>query len=274
MDITAFIGKSGTGKSYKSIGVARELGIEYIVDDGLLIKGNRLLAGKSAKSESSKIKAVKRALFMDEDHRRDVKAAIEQEGIERLLIIGTSDNMVEKIARALEIGEIDEKIYIESVSTDEEIAMARKNRSEDGKHIIPLPTFEIKKDFSGYFMDTLNVIKMKNYGQEVYEKTVVRPSFSYLGKYTISDKVIREIVKHIASKVDGVERAYRVYTENFKEGTSISVDIFVLKGYNIPEIGMSLQREIVKVVESMTSINILKVNVNVVRFKGSLNKNA
>lgn len=267
MNITAFIGKSGTGKSYRSIGVARELGIEYIIDDGILIKGNKLLAGKSAKSENSKIKAVKRALFMEDEHRAEVKAALADQRPEKILVIGTSDNMVEKIARALEIGEIDEKIYIEEVSTEEEIELARKNRSDDGKHIIPLPTFEIKKDFSGYFMDTLNVIKMKNYGQEVYEKTVVRPSFSYLGKYTISDKVIREIVKHIASKIDGVERAYRVYTENFKEGTAISVDIFVLKGYNIPKIGILLQREIVAVVESMTSINILKVNVNVVRFK-------
>lgn len=267
MYIIAFIGKSGTGKSYKSIGVARELGIEYIVDDGLLIKGNKLLAGKSAKSEQSKIKAVKRALFMEESHKRETISAIEEEKPEKILIIGTSDNMVEKIARALEVGEIDEKIYIEEVSSEEEMEAARKHRSRDGKHVIPLPTFEIKKDFSGYFMDTLNVIKMKNYGQEVYEKTVVRPSFSYLGKYTISDKVIRDVVKHVASSVEGVERAYRVYTENFSEGTSISVDIFVLKGYNIPEIGRMIQKEVIEAVESMTSINILKISVNVVRFK-------
>lgn len=267
MEITAFVGKSGTGKSFKSIGVARELGIEYIVDDGILIKGNKLLAGKSAKSEGSKIRAVKRALFMDEEHRKAVRAAILSENPERILIIGTSDNMVEKIARALELGEIDERIYIEGVSTKEEIETARKHRREEGKHVIPLPTFEIKKDFSGYFMDTLKVMRMKSYGQEVYEKTVVRPSFSYLGSYTISDKVIREIVKHIASKVEGIERAYRVYTENYREGIVISVDIFILNGYNILETSTFLQKEVSKVVESMTSINILKVNVNIVKIK-------
>lgn len=267
MEITAFVGKSGTGKSFKSIGVARELEIEYIIDDGILIKGNKLLAGKSAKSESSKIKAVKRALFMEEEHREEVKNMLSTENPERILLIGTSDKMVERIARTLELGEIDEKIYIDCVSTQEEIETARKHRSEHGKHVIPLPTFEIKKDFSGYFMDTLKVIKTRNYDQEVYEKTVVRPSFSYLGKYSISDKVIREVVKHVASNVDGVERAYRVYTENYKEGIVISVDIFVLNGYNIPGIGVFLQKEIAEVVEYMTSINILRVNVNVVRLK-------
>lgn len=267
MEITAFVGKSGTGKSFKSIGIARELGVEYIIDDGILIKGNKLLAGKSAKSESSKIKAVKRALFMEDEHREEVKAAILSERPERILIIGTSDNMVEKIARALELGDIGERIYIESVSSKEEIEAARRHRQEEGKHVIPLPTFELKKDFSGYFMDTLKVMRMKSYGQEVYEKTVVRPSFSYLGSYTISDKVIREIVKHIASKVEGIERAYRVYTENFKEGIVISVDIFMLNGYSIPETASFLQKEVSEVVESMTSINILKVNVNIVRFK-------
>lgn len=267
MEITAFVGKSGTGKSFKSIGIARELGVEYIIDDGILIKGNKLLAGKSAKSESSKIKAVKRALFMEDEHREEVREAILSEQPERMLIIGTSDNMVEKIAKALDIGDIDERIYIEGVSTKEEIETARKHRREEGKHVIPLPTFEIKKDFSGYFMDTLKVMKMKNYDQEIYEKTVVRPSFSYLGNYTISDKVIREIVKHIASKVEGIDRAYRVYTENYREGIIISVDIFILNGYNIPETSAFLQKEVANVVECMTSINILKVNVNIVRVK-------
>lgn len=63
MDIYAFIGRSGTGKSYKAQYVAGCYDIEYIIDDGLLIKGNKVIAGVSAKKESTRIAAVKRAVF-------------------------------------------------------------------------------------------------------------------------------------------------------------------------------------------------------------------
>ena len=46
----AFIGPSGTGKSYRAQMVAGEKGIEYIIDDGLLIKGNQVLAEIPAKT--------------------------------------------------------------------------------------------------------------------------------------------------------------------------------------------------------------------------------
>ncbi len=49
MQVFALVGSSGTGKSYKAFVVASERGIEYIIDDGLLIGGTRIYAGKSAK---------------------------------------------------------------------------------------------------------------------------------------------------------------------------------------------------------------------------------
>lgn len=38
--VYAFVGPSGTGKSYRAQMVANENGISYIIDDGLLIKEN------------------------------------------------------------------------------------------------------------------------------------------------------------------------------------------------------------------------------------------
>ena len=38
----AFVGPSGTGKSYRAQMVASEKGINYIIDDGLLIKDNQI----------------------------------------------------------------------------------------------------------------------------------------------------------------------------------------------------------------------------------------
>ena len=79
MRVLAFVGPSGTGKSYRAQWVARENNLDCIIDDGLLIKDNRILAGKSAKKEASRIASVKRAIFMDDVHAREVMKAIEEE---------------------------------------------------------------------------------------------------------------------------------------------------------------------------------------------------
>ena len=51
MKVYALVGKSGTGKSHHSMWVARENNIDYIIDDGLLVSDNQIIAGKSAKRE-------------------------------------------------------------------------------------------------------------------------------------------------------------------------------------------------------------------------------
>ena len=38
MQVYAFIGKTGTGKSYNAFNVANKYGIKYIIDDAILIK--------------------------------------------------------------------------------------------------------------------------------------------------------------------------------------------------------------------------------------------
>ena len=62
----AFIGPSGTGKSYRAQYVAGQRNIKYIIDDGLLIKDNQVIAGVSAKKAPTKIETVKNALFLVE----------------------------------------------------------------------------------------------------------------------------------------------------------------------------------------------------------------
>lgn len=50
MKVYSFTGKSGTGKSYQAIRVAKEKGIPALIDDGLLIYKNKIVAGRSAKN--------------------------------------------------------------------------------------------------------------------------------------------------------------------------------------------------------------------------------
>lgn len=58
MKVFAFVGPSGSGKSYRATWVANEAGMECIIDDGLLIRGNELLSGYSAKKEPTKIGSI------------------------------------------------------------------------------------------------------------------------------------------------------------------------------------------------------------------------
>ena len=42
MEVVAFVGPSGTGKSHRAIGVAHNNNCDAIIDDGLLIKGTKI----------------------------------------------------------------------------------------------------------------------------------------------------------------------------------------------------------------------------------------
>lgn len=111
MKIYALVGRSGTGKSYKALEVACENNIEYLIDDGLLIYKNKIVAGISAKQSKTYIEAVKRAIFNDENHRKDVKDKIKEKNIQKILVIGTSNKMVKQIVNKIELGEIYKYIY-------------------------------------------------------------------------------------------------------------------------------------------------------------------
>ncbi len=264
MKTLALVGHSGTGKSYKAITLAKERDIEYIIDDGLLIKGNKVIAGKSAKRESTIVSAIRRAVFMDTAHRLEVKNAIAKHNPSKILILGTSDKMIDKITSFLNIPDVSERVYIEDISTEEEISLAKNFRKKEGKHVIPVPTFEIKKDFSGYFIDSLKIWRKKeNHREQVYEKAVVRPTFSYHGKYTISDGVIKDLLRHAASKIIGISRVYGIQIKGLEQGIIISFHTEVMYGNPIVPLISLMQKQIIYEVENMTSLNILAVNVTV-----------
>jgi uncharacterized alkaline shock family protein YloU len=263
--VIGFVGPSGTGKSHRASWVAREREIEFIIDDGLFIKVNQVVAGVSAKRESTRIGSVKRALFLDDKHTNDVKAAIVLHKPEAIMIIGTSDEMVEKIALRLGLPEVSQKIYITDVANDFEIKQAMSTRKEQGKHVIPVPTFEIKQDFSGYFLDPLQIFKRKGKGnyQLVGEKSVVRPTFSYLGNYTISDYTVYQIVEFIVINVPGVSKISRFRAENRSDGIFIEMDLILVYGYAIRPLIQGIQLKVKDEVEKLTALNIGALNITV-----------
>ena len=264
----AFVGPSGTGKSYRAQMVAGEKNIKYIIDDGLLIKENQVIAGISAKKAPTKIETVKNALFQDDEKREECIKAIKKERPESILILGTSDGMVEKIAKNLNILPIIETVYIQDVATEEEMETARRTRITQGKHVIPVPTFEIKKDFSGYLLDPLQIFKSKGKGKEPYmaEKSIIRPTFSYMGNFTISDSVFRQIVEYIAEKTKSIYKLNRVIIKKHQgatDGIYNYVELTIMYGFNAIEEMQKFKSKIIKEIENLTAMNVLDMDITV-----------
>ena len=266
--VVAFIGPSGTGKSTRAIRVARENHIAYLIDDGLLIKGSRIVAGSSAKRASSKIDSVRQALFADATRAQTMRRTLADHQPEQLMILGTSDGMLEKICTNLWLNQPSRLIRIEDVSSEEEMRQAKRTRISEGKHTIPVPSMEIKHEFSGYFADPISRLRRRwdrDRGVTPLiseaERTVVRPTFSTLGSYSISDEALRMMIELILRRIRGV--AYVTDCKIFKEisGVVINLDLALVYGFNAQVVLREAQEKVSHLVEEYTSVNVLVVNV-------------
>ena len=274
MKTYAFVGPSGTGKSYRAQMVANSRNIKFIIDDGLLISGNEVIAGVSAKKAPTKIETVKNALFQSEEKKKEIQKAIKKYKPESILILGTSDEMVSKIAKNLGFEPISETIYIQDVATEDEMAMAKNIRVTQGKHVIPVPTFAIKKDFSGYLLDPLQIFKSTGKGNAPYisEKSIVRPTFSYLGNYTISDNVFKQIIEYVAENTEGIYKIHRTIVkkhQGYNDGIFIYTELIIQFGYNVMETVKKYKIKVLKEIDKLTSMNVLNIDIIVrgVNFK-------
>ena len=261
--VYAFVGPSGTGKSYRAQMVASEYNIRYIIDDGLLIKDNEVIAGVSAKKAPTKIETIKGALFLDPAKAEKIKKAFRKYRPESLLILGTSDDMIKKIMSNLELQNLEKTIYITDVATEQEMEEAKRMRITEGKHVIPVPTFEIKKDFSGYILDPLQIFKSKGKNEKPYisEKSIIRPTFSYLGNYTISDTALKDIIEHLAVKVDAIHKIYRTRIEKTPTGINIYIEIMLVYGFNVITSLQNFKKQCIKEIENLTAMNVDKVQI-------------
>lgn len=266
MKTYAFVGPSGTGKSYRAQMVANQNGIKYIIDDGLLICENEVLAGISAKKAPTKIETVRNALFSNEEQKKEIKKVIKKNKPDSILILGTSDEMVRRIAENLDFPPISKTIYITDVATEEEMKMARNIRVTEGKHVIPVPTFAIKKDFSGYLLDPLQIFKSTGKGNAPYisEKSIIRPTFSYMGNFEISDVVFKQIIECVATKVDGIYKIPRIIIkkhDGYNDGIYIYIEPVIEYGFNVNETMLTLKNLIKKEIEKLTAMNVLNMEI-------------
>ncbi|WP_110953201.1 Asp23/Gls24 family envelope stress response protein [Anaerosinus massiliensis] len=268
MEVMALVGPSGTGKSHRALIVAHEYKADAIIDDGILIREGKIIAGHSAKREASKIMAVRRAIFSIPGHADEIKQAIQQMNPRRILVLGTSENMVHKIAKILGFSAIKKVIRIEDIATKEEIEKARDCRLKEGKHIIPVPTIELKPHFSGYLIDPLESFFKKPQAKRrrLGEKSIVRPIFSYYGKLLIDDSAIVAIVNKVATSKESISRASQVRVKRIREeeedkGIDVTLEVTMRYGTNLRTTATEIQNEIKIAVENMTGMIVKQVNI-------------
>lgn len=263
MEVYALVGSTGTGKSHRAMVVAYENGIDTVIDDGLLIKDGCKLAGKSAKREATALQAVKRAIFLDAAHASEVRQALEKENPQRILVLGTSLRMVERITDALSLPKPKKVIRIEDIATEREIKLAQELRETHGMHVIPVPTIEVKKDFPGYLVDPLKYFfsKKNEARRKIGEKSIIRPKFSLMGKLIITEYAVAQITTYVVMQTPGVAQVNKTQVEMSDEGVTIRLELTGKYGRFLPEVARDVQKNLQRNLESLTGLIVYGVHV-------------
>ncbi|WP_024467337.1 peptide ABC transporter ATPase [Treponema pedis] len=268
INVYALVGESGTGKSFRAKLLAEKLRVELIIDDGLLIHHDKIIAGHSAKREKTFLAAVKTALFDDKKHRDEAAKALQRNNFKKILILGTSEKMVNKIAVRLQIPQPKKIIKIEEIATREEIEAAMRSRRVEGKHVIPVPSLEIQRNYPQIFYDKVRLFFKKKKAplvgteqSKLFEKSVVRPEFSKVGAVEISESALTQMVFHCVEEYDkGIvikKLSIRVDTGGYE--LSLTVDIPF--GTQLTGKIHQLQKYIIENIERYTGILIVKLNI-------------
>jgi adenylate kinase family enzyme len=265
--VYALVGESGTGKSFRAKLVAQKYGIDFIIDDGLLIRDNRILAGHSAKKEKTFLAAVKTALFDEKAQRDEVARKLQVEKVRKILLLGTSEKMVNKIAARLQLPVPDRIIKIEDIASQEDIEKAIRTRRIEGKHVIPVPSIEIKRSYPHIFYDAIRIFRRKGgpaglgAAPRVHEKSVVRPEYSRRGKVIISEAALSQMVIHCVDEYNQEIRIKKIVVKEDDRGYRLVITIDVPYGTQLGGNIHALQQYIIDNIERYTGILIEEVNI-------------
>ena len=275
--VYALVGESGTGKSFRSKLLAEKYGIDSIIDDGLLIQNDKIPAGHSAKREKTYMGAVRVALFDDKEHRDEIARALKKAHIKKILILGTSEKMVLKIAMRLQLPQPQKIIRIEDIATREEIEKAIKSRQVEGKHVIPVPSIEIKRNYPQIFSNSIKVFFRKNKlftkkdqnDGKLFEKSIVQPEFSKKGRIEISEAALTQMVMHCVSECDEAVRVKKMTIKTDSRGYRIIILIDVPFGTQLTGKIHKMQQYIIDKIESYTGILIEEVSIVIDKITGT-----
>ena len=265
--VFALVGESGTGKSFRSKLLAEQYNINAIIDDGLLIQDEKIIAGHSAKREKTYMGAVRAALFDDKEHRDQVAKVLKKSHFKKILILGTSEKMVMKIAMRLQLPQPSKIIRIEEIATQEEIEKAAKSRQVEGKHVIPVPSIEVKKTYPQIFSNSMHDFFSKGlFGKKtgkgkLIEKSIVQPEFSKKGRVEISEAALTQMVMHCVTECSPDVKVKKITIKTDSHGYRLVVTIDVPFGTQLTGKVHKLQQYIIDKIETFTGILIEEVSI-------------
>ena len=265
--VYALVGESGTGKSFRSKLLAEQYNINAIIDDGLLIQDEKIIAGHSAKREKTYMGAVRAALFDDKEHRDGVAKVLKKSHFKKILILGTSEKMVMKIAMRLQLPQPSKIIRIEDIATQEEIEKAAKSRQVEGKHVIPVPSIEVKKTYPQIFSNSMHDFFSKGFfGKKtgkgkLIEKSIVQPEFSKKGRVEISEAALTQMVMHCVAEESPDVKVKKITIKTDSHGYRLIVTIDVPFGTQLTGKVHKLQQYIIDKIETFTGILIEEVSI-------------
>ena len=275
MEVYALIGASGTGKSHNANSVMEQYHIEMMIDDGLLIKDGKKMAGTSAKAEETTVAAVKRAIFHDPIHASQVRERIAQLEPKKILILGTSERMIDRITEALGLPQVKYKIFIQDIATPEQMELAQTMRRE-GKHVIPLPSIEVKKDIPNYWIDSIfGFMTKKNKDKDkakdkdksgsmaADDKCIVRPRFSQLGRLTIAENAIEQIVRYNLLQQEEFDRGAKIQVDMSDFGVSIYCEMKIRFGIPMQSAIEQFQIHTIQDLDKMTNLTVQRIDVRI-----------
>lgn len=259
--VIAFVGPAGTGKSLRAQFVARQRDIDYIIDDGLVIARGRIVAGKSAKTEKNMIKAIRRAMFLFPDHRAEVTGFLKSHAPCSLMVIATSQGMAEKICRAIGVQQPGLYVHISEVASPEDIAKAQYERKHKKQHVIPVSQAQIRKNYTGKLVGRLrNLLRFK----DNYEKTIVRPPFSFFGDIKIDTEVVTQISHHVVSSHSRVASLSEIQVKDMDTTVEISLTLNLYLGSpSLLIVAREISKRVKLTVEFLCGLDVDKVDVYV-----------
>jgi uncharacterized alkaline shock family protein YloU len=261
MDVYGLYGPSGTGKSTSALTVAHKFNIPAIIDDGLLIYKGRKIAGTSAKYEKTTIQAVKRAIFFYSEHIQDVKHTIDNLDIPRILLIGTSKKMVNRIADALDIGPIKTYISIEDIRSSSEIRAALYTRKTEGKHVIPIPHIEVDQHFFQRLVSQgKKIFSAKK--EIIGETTIVQPDFQ-AGRIHVTPNVLRKIVSLSCREITGVELSKIDVVLNDLPHIDVDIQVTVNTRISLQTLSDTIIKQIYNAYINHLNIELNAINVRI-----------
>ncbi|GAH82577.1 unnamed protein product, partial [marine sediment metagenome] len=140
-------------------------------------------------------------------------------------------------------------------------------RNSEGKHIIPVPALEVKRNNPQIFFDTVRIFFKKRFQTvkkgKIFEKTVVRPEYSKRGKLSISETALTQMVLHCVQEFDASLKVEKVIV--LRDSSDYGLEVILNVPFENQVAGhlYQLQEYIGKNIEQFTGLIIKEVNLTI-----------